>query len=68
MMPRLARRTFGGVAADLILQAREIEKNVGLAAQFVGDHRRLGRDCRNDSDAHALFLHGLNQRAEVAVA
>ncbi len=41
---------------------------IGLAAQFVGDHRRLAGQGRDDADLAALALHSLDQRAEVAVA
>ena len=54
--------------ADLGLQFDDVEEMVGLPAQLVGDHRRLGRDGGNDGDAHAAPLHRLDQRAEVAVA
>ena len=43
-------------------------EDVGLAAQFVGDHRRLRRDGRDHGDAHAAALHRFDQRAEIAVA
>ena len=68
-MTRLARGwTFRRIAADLGLQFHEIDELVGLAAQLVGDHRRLGRDRRDHGDAHALALDGFDQRAEIAVA
>src|SRR3954471_4213325 len=35
---------FGRVAAELGLQLDEVGEDVGLAAQLVGDHRRLARD------------------------
>ena len=56
------------VAADLVLQLDDVDELVGLAAQFVGDHRRLRRDGRHHDDAHAAPLHRLDQRAEIAVA
>ena len=59
---------LGRVAADLRLQRDEVGEHVGLAAQLVGDHRRLGRDGRDHGDADAAALHGFDQRAEVAVA
>ncbi len=64
----LARRPFGGVAADLGLQFDDVEKDVGLPAQFVGDHRRLRRDRRDHRDADAAALHRLHQRTEIAIA
>ena len=64
----LARRALGRVAADLRLQLDDVEEDVGLAAQLVGDHRRLGRDGRDHRHAHAAALHRLDQRAEIAVA
>ena len=66
--PRLAGRTLARVAADLVLQLEDIDELIGLAAQLVGDHRRLRRDGGHDDDAHAAPLHRLDQRAEVAVA
>ena len=67
-LARLARRALGRVAADLRLQLDDVEEDVGLAAQLVGDHRRLGRDGGDHRDAHAAPLHRLDQRAEIAVA
>ena len=63
---RRARGALGGVAADLGLQLDDVEEDVALAAQFVGHHRRLGRDGRHHCHAHALALDRLDQRAEVA--
>jgi hypothetical protein len=65
---RLARgRTLGGIAAELGLQFHEVGEDVGLAPQFVGDHRWLPRNRRDHGDADAAVLHGLGQRAEIAV-
>jgi hypothetical protein len=36
-----ARAALGRVAADLGLQLDDIEEDIGLPAQLVGDHRRL---------------------------
>jgi len=66
--PGLARRALGRIAADLRLQLDDVEKDIGLAAQLVGHHRRLRRDGGDHGDAHAAPLHRLDQRAEVAVA
>src|SRR3954468_12311906 len=50
MMARLAVTAvtrggaFGRVAAELGLQLDEVGEDVGLAAQLVGDHRRLAGD------------------------
>ncbi len=49
-------------------ELRQVDEFVRLAAQFVGDHRRLRRDRRDDRDPHALALNRLDQRPEVAVA
>ena len=69
MMARLARgRTFGRIAAELGLQFHEVGEDVGLAPQFVGDHRRLARNRRDHGDADAAALHRFDQRAEIAVA
>src|SRR6266496_5839470 len=45
-MPRLAGfagRARGRIAADLGLQLDDVDELVGLAAQLIGDHRRLRR-------------------------
>jgi hypothetical protein len=46
----------------------EIDELVGLPTQFVGDHRRLRSDGRDDGHTHALALQRLDQRAEVTIA
>ena len=46
----------------------DVDELVGLAAQFVGNHRRLRRHGGDDGDAHAAPLHRLDQRTEIAVA
>src|SRR5579883_3547750 len=43
-LPGLARRPLGGVAADRGLQLDDVEEDIGLAAQLIGNHRRLCRD------------------------
>jgi hypothetical protein len=63
-----ARRPLARIAPDAGHQLREVNEFVGLPPQLVGHHRRLGRDRRDDGDAHALALHRLDQRTEVAVA
>ena len=69
MMARLARgRLLGRVAAQFGLQLNQIGEDVGLAPQFVGDHRRLAGNRRDHGNPHAAPLHRLDQRAEVAVA
>ena len=62
------RRTIGGLAAELGLQFHEVGEDVGLAPQFVGDHRRLARNGRDHGNPDAAALHRLDQRAEIAVA
>src|SRR5258707_14239842 len=43
VMTRLAEgRTLGGIAAELGLQLHQVGEDVGLAPQFVGDHRNTG--------------------------
>ena len=44
-LARFARAAFARVSADLRLQFNDVEEHIGLAPQFVGDHRGLGRDC-----------------------
>src|SRR2546428_14169559 len=54
-MPRLAGfagRARGRIAADLGLQLDDVDELVGLAAQLIGDHRRLRRGGRDHADAH----------------
>src|SRR5436190_24139470 len=58
VMARLARgRPFGRVAAKLGLQFHEVGEDVGLAPQFVGDHRRLARNRRHHRHADATTLY-----------
>src|SRR2546421_12108383 len=38
-----AGRARGRIAADLGLQLEDVDELFGLAAQLIGDHRRLGR-------------------------
>jgi geranylgeranyl pyrophosphate synthase len=59
---------FGRVAAELGPELDEIGEDVGLAAQLVGDHRRLAGDGGDRGDPHAAALDGLDQGTEVAVA
>src|ERR1700761_3424059 len=48
VMTRLARGgALGRIAAELGLQLDQVGENVGLTAQFVGDHRRLAGDGRD---------------------
>src|SRR5258706_16387033 len=52
-MPRLAGfagRARGRIAADLGLQLDDVDELVGLAAQLIGDHRRLRREGRDQAD------------------
>ena len=51
-----AARVLGSVAAELGLQLHKVGKDVGLASQFVGDHRRVARHRGNDSDPDAAAL------------
>src|ERR1035437_1727006 len=68
-MRRLARsRTFGRIAAEFGLQLHQIDEYIGLAAQFVGDHRWLARNRRDHGNPDAAALHRFDQRAEIAVA
>src|SRR5262245_47128934 len=59
---------LGWVAAYLRLHRSEVDEMIRLAAELVGDHRRLGRQRRDDAHFAALALYGLDQGAEVAVA
>src|ERR1700753_4293772 len=59
VMARLARGgALGWIAAELGLQLDEVGEDVGLAAQLVGDHRRLADDGGGNRDAHAAALGG----------
>src|SRR3954464_8578358 len=59
---------FGRVAAGTGLQLDEVGEDVGLAAQLVGDHRRLARDSGTHGDPHAAALKALAQGPKVAIA
>jgi hypothetical protein len=61
-------RMIRGISAEPRPQLDEVGEHVGLAAQLVGDHRRLARDSGDDGDADTAALNGLDQRAEIAVA
>src|SRR4029079_14776228 len=61
----LARRVL---ARDLHREFFELDEYIGLAAQFVGDHRRLRLDRAYYRDADAAALHRFHQPAEIAVA
>ena len=50
---RFAGGALGRIAADLALQLDDVDEDVGLAAQFVGHHRRLRGDGRDHGHAHA---------------
>jgi hypothetical protein len=66
---RLAR--LAGVARrppDDLAQFLELDEVVSLAAQFVGDHRRLAADRRDHRHPNAGALERLDQRLEVAIA
>src|ERR1700710_101823 len=61
VMARLARsRTLGGIAAELGLQFDQVGEDVGLASQFIGDHRRLARNRRDHGHPHPATLDRLN--------
>jgi hypothetical protein len=47
---------FGRVAAELGLQLDEVGEDVGLAAQLVGDHRRLAGDRGQVWHSHEMRL------------
>ena len=61
-------RPLRRVAAERIGERRQLDEVVGLAAQVVGDHRRLGAQRRGDRHLLALALQRLHQVAEIAVA
>jgi len=48
-------------ARDLGLQAVNVEENVGLSSQFVGNHGRLRLDGRDDGDAFTHLLQCSNE-------
>ena len=55
------------IAADLALQIDDINELVGLTAQLVRHHGRLGRDGGNPDNANTAPLHRLHQGAEIAI-
>src|SRR5262245_59639969 len=70
-MPQLAGfagRALARIATDLGLQLDDVDELVGLAAQLIGDHRRLCRGAGDHGDTHPAALHRLDQRAEIPVA
>jgi len=68
-MTRAARRrSRRWIAAEFRLQVNQIDEDVRLATQFVGDHRRMAGDRGYDGDVDATTLHGFDQAAEIAVA
>src|SRR5690554_285933 len=60
--------TLAILALDVFTKLDEVDEVVGLAAQVVGDHGRLGLDRGDDRDAYAAPLHGFDQAAEITVA
>ena len=50
-------RRLRGIAAELELQVHQINEDVGLAPQLVGDHRRLARNRRDYGNPDAAALH-----------
>jgi len=62
LTPRWAALSqLGRVAADLALQRDDVGEDIGLTAQFVGDHRRLARNRRNHGNADATALSHFEQ-------
>jgi len=57
VLARLADGALGGVAPGLGLQFGSVEEDVGLTAQFVGDHGGLGADDGDHRHTHAAPLH-----------
>ena len=65
-MPRLtgfAGRALGRISADPGLQLDDVDELVGLAAQLIGNHRRLRRGAGDHANAHpaAHRIHMLKQ-------
>ena len=56
------------VTANLLLQIGQIDELIGLPAEFVCGHGRVGGEGRNDGDPLALVLQRFHQGAEIAVA
>src|SRR6218665_1362852 len=54
----------GRGAADRLGELGDIEEEIGLAAQVVGDHRGLGGEGRDHGDALALALERRDERGE----
>ena len=55
-------------AANSGLQFDQIDEDIGLAKQFVGDHRGIAGDGGNCGNVNAASLHRLDQRTEIAIA
>src|SRR5690606_27692147 len=52
---------------DALFHIFQLDEEVGLAAQLVGDHRWLRFDRADDADAHALTLDRFDETAEIAI-
>src|SRR2546423_1863206 len=59
-LPLARRRAFGRIATDLRSELDKVGEHVGLAAQLVGDHRRLARDGGDDGDPNPAALYRLD--------
>src|SRR5260221_4313367 len=67
VVTRLARgRALGRITAELGLQFHQIGEDVGLAPQFIGDHRRLARNRRDHGDTDAAALYCVDQPTGIA--
>ena len=56
----LTRFALDRIASDFIAQIGEVDELVGLPSQFIGDHRRPGRERRHNAGSAAFRLHRAN--------
>jgi hypothetical protein len=68
LAPLAGCRALQRISADLRLQLREVREDVGLAPQFVGDHRWLTRYRRNHRNADTPTLDCFDKGAESSIA
>ena len=68
LAPVTRARPVGGVAIDFRPQFNQIDEDVCLPAQIVGDDRRLTRNRGDDGDTHAMTLHCFDEGTKISVA
>src|SRR5260370_26133923 len=63
--PWLLRAFF---TKDLRLQFHEVDEDVSLPSQLIGDHWRAAFYRRHDGDANPATLQGFDQRTKIAIS